>query len=315
MPTLLRILLVAALLLEPARAANNNATPPPIPAPAFLDVVSFDFDADGEAHKVVVSMSPTMTRVDAATEGYSVIYTPDSQFYTGLEHRNYTYWDFSWPAVRTAVEGSKRHETRLQELGNEGLNSDSDTPSLIANPSMGTTSGAPDDSGYVWHPTTDKKEIAGLPCVRWTGDTVSGETVEAWCYAGTLPKLQYAIANLRAMSEPMALVPVRDLAPDFVFPVYAALFKGGVTPLLITWGGGQEKHHFRFDGITTREGSLALFTVPKLYVKTTLITMDGMTDSQPVPEPKTGKVVKTWQTQLWICSRARECADLGAHGD
>jgi hypothetical protein len=299
MPTFLRLLLVVSLLLAPSRAANNNATPPAVPAPAFLDVVSFDFDKDGEPHKIIVTMAPTLTRIDEATEGYSVIYYPNSQFYTGLEHRNYTYWDFSWPAVREAVEGSKRHEDRLQQLGNEGLNAgDSDTPTpLNANPSSGTTAsaGAPDDSGYVWHPTTDKKEIAGLVCVRWTGDTVSGENVEAWCYAGLLPKVQYAIANLHAMAEPMALVPVRELAPDFIFPVFTALAKGGLTPILITWGSGQEKHQFRFLQASRRDGSLALFTVPKLYVKTTLITMDGMTDAQPPPEPRKDKTVKTWQ--------------------
>ncbi len=82
MPTFLRLLLVASLLLAPARAANNNAAPPPVPAPAYIDVVSFDFDADGETHKVVVTMSPNLTRVDEASEGYSVIYYPNSQFYT-----------------------------------------------------------------------------------------------------------------------------------------------------------------------------------------------------------------------------------------
>jgi hypothetical protein len=302
MSTFLRAFLLLSLLLAPARAANNNAVPPAVPTPSSLDVVSFDFDKDGEVHKIVVTMAPTLTRIDEATEGYSVIYTPDSQFYTGLEHRNYTYWDFSWPAVRDAVEGSKRHEDRLQQLGNEGLNpesTDGTTPSLTPNPASGTTAsaGAPDDSGYVWHPTTDKKRIADLECVRWTGDTVSGENVEAWCYAGTLPRVQYAIANLHAMAEPMALVPVRDLAPDFIFPVFAALQKGGLTPILITWGTGQEKHHFRFLEASRRDGTLALFTVPKLYVKTTLITMDGMTDAQPPPEPKKDKPVKTWQTQ------------------
>ncbi len=190
---------------------------------------------------------------------------------------------------------------RLQELGNEGLNADSDTPSLNANPTSGnsaSTSAEPaDDSGYVWRATTDKKRIADLECVRWTGDSLSGESVEAWCYAGSLPKVQYAIANLRAMSEPMALVPVRDIAPDFIFPVFAGLMKGGVTPLLITWGSGQEKHHFRFIEAETRPGSLSFFTVPKLYVKTTLITMDGMTNDQPPPEPKKNKSGKTWQDQ------------------
>ena len=59
-----------------------------------------------------------------------------------------------------------------------------------------------------------------MECVRWTGDTVSGESVEAWCVNGTLPKMQAAMERLRAINEPMALVPVRSLVPPLVFPIY-----------------------------------------------------------------------------------------------
>jgi hypothetical protein len=295
MRNLLRKPLPLFLFLSLA-ASGAFAADPPIPAPAFLDVIAFDFTADGEIHKVVVNTAPGLARVDEATEGYSVIYNPQADFYTGLEHRNYTYWTFSWPEVRASVEGSKRHEDRLQELGNEGLNADSDTPSLLANPASGTSApAASDDSGYVWHVTTDKKRIGGYDCVRWSGDSLSSPSVDAWCYAGPLPKVTAAIDQLRAMAEPMALVPVRNIAPDFIFPVYASLEKGGVTPLLINWGDGEDKNHFRFIEAKTRPGTMALFTVPKLYVKTTLITMDGMTSEQPALAPRNDKPARTWQ--------------------
>jgi hypothetical protein len=259
-------------------AADDKPVAAPVAAPAFLDVVSFEFEVDGENHKVVVTTGPTLLRVDEADDGYSIIYDPQTEHYTGLENRNDTWWEFSWPEVSSAVENSKRHEVRLQELSNEGLNGDTAPPST--NASTPSSSAGSDDSGYVWQPTTDRKRISGLDCVRWTGDTVSGENVEAWCYAGVLPKVQAAVEHLRTVNEPMALVPVRTIAPDFIFPVYDALVKGGVTPVLITWGGDQEKNHFRFVEAKTREGKLSLFTIPKLYMKTTLITMDGMMDQK-----------------------------------
>ena len=86
--------------------------------------------------------------------------------------------------------------------------------------------------------------------------------------------------RLRAINEPMALVPVRTIVPDFVFPVYDALVKGGVIPILITWGGDRDKNQFRFVEAKTRDGKPGLFTVPKLYMKTTLITMDGIIDQK-----------------------------------
>ena len=228
-----------------------------------------------------MTTGPTLLRVDEPDDGYSVIYDPQTEHYTGLEHRNYTYWEFSWPEVRAAVENSKRYEARLQELSNEGLNSDvrpapRPTPMRAPHPRRP----AADDSGYVWHPTAEKKRIAGLDCVRWTADTVSGEPVEAWCYGGPLPKLQAAVERLRAINEPIALVPVRTLVPDFVFPVYGALVKGGVTPVLINWGDDRNKNHFRFVEAKMRDGKLGLFTIPKLYMKTTLITMDGLIDQK-----------------------------------
>jgi hypothetical protein len=78
----------------------------------------------------------------------------------------------------------------------------------------------------------------------------------------------------------MALVPVRTISPDFIFLVYDALVKAGVTPILVTWGGDTDKSTFRFLEAKTRDGKSALFTVPKLYMKTTLITMDGMIDQK-----------------------------------
>ena len=283
-------------------AADNKALPvtPPVAAPAFLDVVSFEFETDGEKHKAVVTTAPNLLRVDEPVDGYSIIYDPQTEHYIGLEHRNYTYWEFSWPDVSTAVQNSKRHEARLQELSNEGLFSDNPSPNTNAAPdttSPPSSSAGDDGSGYVWQPTTDKKRIADLDCTRWTGSTASGESVDAWCYAGPLPKVQEALKQLRAIDEPIALVPVRTLAPDFIFPVYTALLKGGVTPILITWGDDQNKNSFRFVKAETRDGKSSVFSVPKLYMKTTLVTMDGMFDKQPLSAPRKSETPpkKTWQ--------------------
>jgi hypothetical protein len=112
-----------------------------------------------------------------------------------------------------------------------------------------------------------------------------------------MPKVHAAIAELRKVNEPMALVPVRTMVPDLVFPVYDALTKGGVTPVLINWGDDM-KNHFRLIEVKSREAKQGLFAVPNLYTKTTLITMDGMIDSQPAPGlRKSDAPTKTWQNR------------------
>jgi hypothetical protein len=272
---------LAAALAGSHVQASDPAPPPvvsPLAAPAFLDVVSFAVRMEGQNHKIVVTNGANLVRVDEPDDGYSIIYNAQTDYYIGLEHRNYTYWEFSWPQVRAAVELSQRYETHLQQLGSEGLGVND--LSTSTNAPAGSSTSSDSDSGYVWRPTSDRKRIADLDCVRWTGDTVSGENVEAWCYNGPLPKLQAAMEKLRTINEPIALVPVRTIVPDFAFMVYDGLVKGGVTPVLITWGSDSDKNRFAFLDARTREGKLSLFTVPKLYIKTTLVTMDGMLDQK-----------------------------------
>jgi hypothetical protein len=265
------------------------APPPPLAVPAVVDVVTFNYRTEGEQHHLAITSTPTRLRVDELDDGYSIIYDPETEFYTGLENRNYTYWEFSWPQVKTAVQSSQRGEARLRELGAEGFNGDSsDTnpapaDSATASPtdtnSPDATSSASvgsDTSGYIWQPATDHKRIGGFDCVRWVGHSLSAPDVNAWCYAGALPKVQTALTAVRAINEPVALVPVRTLVPTFVYEVYDDLVKGGVTPLAIDWGDEHDKSYFDLISIKSREGKTTLFTVPKLYIKTTLVTMDGM---------------------------------------
>jgi hypothetical protein len=240
-----------------------------------------------------------MLRIDEPLDGYSIIYNPATEHFTGLENRNYQWWEFSWPEVRDAVDVSKRHAERLAELGVD-LNADTSTVDTNAapadpnappaaetpTPTSTSTSTDGDDSGYVWHPVNEHKVISGLDCVHWIGDTVSGDHVEAWCVPNPLPQVQAAVARLQLINDPMALVPLRTIAPDTIFPAFQALAKGGVTPVLITWGQAPNQGDFRLIGTKQLAGKLSYFTVPKLYIKTTLVSMDGMISSQPVGESR-----------------------------
>jgi hypothetical protein len=289
--------LFALLLLGisgPARA-QLKALPlnSPVTVPAVLDVITFNIRSDGEDHRIVVTPTPSLLRVDAPSDGYSLIYNPATEHYFGLENRNYTYWEFSWPEVKSAVQGTKRYETRLRDVGSDAMstsppdNTDPSIPggnSVIAslldtnstNPNSPSSTSTSDDSGYTWSTLPDKKRIAGMECQHWNGQSLSGEPVDAWCYPTPIPKVIGAMTQLRAINDPIALVPVRELVPPFVFEIWDSLIKSGGTPLLITWGDEQDKNRFELLSIKTREGRADLFTVPRLYVKTTLITMDGI---------------------------------------
>jgi hypothetical protein len=285
-------------------------------------MVTFAVHDDDGDRKLVVLPAPGRLRVDVPDEGLSIIYDPTSQYYIGLENRNYTYWEFSWPDVKAAVQGTTRYQTRLKDLGTQGLNGylpdanggapdtnapppanpfaasdalmDSNAPSPVPAPVPSTAPPVDEDvSGYVWKPAGDKKRIAGFDCVKWTGESVSGSPVEAWCATAPAPKVHEALDRLREINEPIALVPVRSLVPPFVFEVVSDLAKGGVTPIDITWGDDQDKNRFSVVSVKTREGRAKLFSIPPLYVKTTLVTMDGIGSQKPPGElkPQTETVV------------------------
>jgi len=283
--------LAAALLLLtvlPNFAADAPAPRAlPLNTPSVLNVVTFAYFSDSQHRKVVVTTSPALQRIDEPEDRWSFIYDPASQFYTGLEHDNYSYWTFSWPEVRGSLEASKRGEKRLSDMSLSGLNADNPAPTTnapAAAPAPDPTSLATgDDTGYVWKQTGDKKRIAGLECQRWTGESISGENCVAWCYNGPLPGVTDAVARLRETDEPITIVPIRTLVPDFIFPVYTALGKSGLVPVQINWGSGPDKGEFRLVDQKTRPYDARLFAVPALYRKTTLITLDGMIPEQPMP--------------------------------
>jgi hypothetical protein len=289
-----RLLLCLALLASPGplaraqTAPTTNAAPETgarEAAPAFIDAVTFKINAEGDRRTLIVTDAPSLDRIDVPEDRLSVIYDPATQHYTGLEMSNYTYWEFSWPAVRAAVQGTGRYAARLRDIGpalmEEGEVSQPAT-ATTADPLAGNSAnptdsvGGDDDSGYVWHTTTEKKRIAGFDCQHWVGETVAGETINAWCTAGLQTPIERAVATLKEINEPMALVPVREIVPPLAFVAWSALTKAGVTPLDMTWGGEGDSNRFLFVSTKEREGEISYFQIPDLYRKTTLLSMDGI---------------------------------------
>jgi hypothetical protein len=259
----------------------------PIAAPAFVDVVTFKVVSVGDKQEVSVVSAPGLVRVDSPDDRLSVLYDPATEHYTGLEHTNYTYWEFTWPEVRAAVQNTARYATRLRDLGPELLEENAIYPTSTNagaapptdtsdTPATDTAGGDTDNSGYVWHTDIARKRIADIDCVHWIGETVAGEKLDAWCSPHVIPEVDQALATLKEMNEPMALVPVRTLVPPLIFVAWEALHKAGVSPVQLSWGSDTEFNQMTLVSVKHRDGRVSDFQVPKLYMKTTLVTMDGI---------------------------------------
>ncbi len=278
-----------------------EAQPIRVAAPAFVETVTFDVESSGDRHKLIVTSAPGLVRIDAPDDRLSVIYDPATEHYTGLEHSNYTYWEFIWPEVRDAVEGSHRYAQRLQDLGPELMEENAiPAPATTSDASLGgatnaasptdpnapaTNSAGDDTTGYVWHTTPDKKRIDDYDCVHWIGETVAGEKIDAWCAPSILPPVEQALSILQTVNEPIALVPVRNFVPPLVFVALKAITKGGMTPIQMTFGADRNADHFMLVNVKQRDGKLSYFEVPKVYIKTTLVTMDGIGSQKPSAGP------------------------------
>jgi hypothetical protein len=287
----LLLFLPRALAAPSTNAAPAKPEPPaPVAAPAFVDVVTFKIESGGDKEQLIVTSAPGLVRIDAPDDRMSVIYDPATEHYTGLEHSNYTWWEFTWPEVRDAVENTPRYAARLRDMGPELLEENAVAPPATnSGGSPATDSATPpasdsagtDDFGYVWHTDPEKKRISGYDCVHWIGETVSGERIDAWCAPSLLPPVENALQTLQTVNEPIALVPVRNFMPPLAFVAWKTLTKGGVTPVMMTWGSDTEFNSILLVGAKQRDGKLSYFQIPKLYVKTTLVTMDGIGNQKP----------------------------------
>ncbi len=276
----------APVATDTTPAPVKPAPSAPIAAPAFVEEVNFNVITAGDKERISVLSAPGLVRIDSPDDRLSVIYDPATEHYTGLEHSNYTYWEFSWPEVRDAVENTPRYAARLRDMGPELLeenaiappatNSDAATADTNTAPTTDSAGGDTDNSGYVWHTDPATKRVAGIDCVHWIGETVAGERIDAWCSPKPIPEVEQALAILKEMNEPMALVPVRTLLPPLAFVAWQALQKGGVSPVMLSWGSDTEFNQMTLVSMKQREGKLSYFQVPKLYMKTTLVTMDGI---------------------------------------
>ena len=99
----------AATTAQPAAPATVPMAQPVIPA--VLDEVTFQVHDEDSSRKIVVTPAPGLLRVDVPDDGLSIIYRPATQFYIGLENRNYTYWNFpgrTWKPRSRARPATRR---------------------------------------------------------------------------------------------------------------------------------------------------------------------------------------------------------------
>ncbi len=275
----LRLVFLLLILSALSATAADPEVHARMAAPAFVDIVTFKIVSTGDKQQISVVSAPGLVRVDSPDDRLSVLYNPATEHYTGLENSNYTYWEFTWPEVRDAVQNTARYATRLRDLGPELLEENAIAPASTntdAPPATDTASSDTDNSGYVWHTDIDRKKIGDIDCIHWIGETVAGEKIDAWCSPKSMPAVEQALATLKEMNEPMALVPVRMLVPPLIFVAWQSLHKAGVSPVQLTWGADTEFNQMTLVGVRQREGKVSDFQVPKFYVKTTLVTMDGI---------------------------------------
>lgn len=72
-------------------------------------------------HEFRIAERDGVWRIDSPSKNWTIFYREADRSYTGLEHRDATYWGFQWDAVQKAVQGSKNRFERFSDLNIEGF--------------------------------------------------------------------------------------------------------------------------------------------------------------------------------------------------
>lgn len=229
-----------------------------------------------EGKRIIIYLTPDKIRVEQPEDKFAFIYDVPTKTYTGLELRDAHYWTFSWPKVQAHVQSTKRYQRRLQDLNIEGFASYD-----ITRPDPTPT--LPESPQFIWRTGEGKKKVSGYECQLWLGDNRGGKDLEAWCVEQRVGGLKENLDRIKEVNEPIALVAVRPVMPPEFFVAVDSLYKAQVTPVEIAWGGtkqarGDDKTRLTLTSIQTKEVSPALFVVPKTYLPTKLLALEGITE-------------------------------------
>jgi hypothetical protein len=241
-----------------------------------IDVLELEIREGGIPQRVTVWFGENKIRVDKPREKFAVLYDVAAEQYTGLEQRDYHYWQFSWPEVKAQAEKSRLFKRRLEDRSLEGLSS-YDLESRQTESSI-----LPAAALYVWKQTQLKKPLAGKTAQQWIGETRGLERVEVWSVSPVDEPLHAALERLKKVNDPLALAAVRPIVPFYVFPVFDSMKKGEGTPLEIYRGGeGKDRDFLRVIALRKQEGNPEkLFSIPSTYQKVPLSALD---DILPAP--------------------------------
>jgi hypothetical protein len=261
------VLLMAGLAVALV-STRLNATETTSPA----QLVEFQLREAGENKKISLILTPEKIRVDQPAEKFAAIYLAAGDKYTGLELRDATYWEFSWPEVQAVVQRSKRYERRLHDLNIEGMASYD-----LTRPDPAES--LPESPIYLWRPTGVKRKIGIYETAQWIGQSASAPSVEAWCVEKELPGLKLSLDQIKKINEPMALVPVRPILPAIAFRVVDSLFKAHVTPIEILWGDGGDRNRLTLTRLESKKMDLKSFAVPNTFRKVQLNALDGILEN------------------------------------
>jgi len=261
--SLSRLTLALFCLVAVARAAN-----PPGPA----QLLEFQVREAGETKKLALILTPEKIRVDQPDDKVAAIYEASNEKFTGLELRDGTYWEFSWPEIQATIQKSKRYERRFHDLNIEGLASyDLTRPDPV--------DVVPDAPIYQWRPTGEKRRIGAYETAQWLGTSATAPPVEAWCVENQLAGLKPALDQVKKINEPMALVPVRPILPAIAFLVVDSLFKAQVVPVEIDWGQSTDRNRLTLVKLESKNVDSKSFSVPNTYRKVQLNALDGILEN------------------------------------
>lgn len=234
--------------------------------PLFGGRVVFNtLEGDFEQEYRIVEQSG-IWRIDAITKNWSILYDSKSGRYTGLEHRDGSYWGFRWEEVQKATQGTKHHLNRLSDVNIEGFASyDLTRP----------TQEAPKSEAWKVSPVQRVENWLKLPSRFW--DLTQSDQGSIRAQTVIQPFLQELLTRFSVIHEQIRQAVIRPLWPEKVDEALATFRTTGEVGVKFEWGSQSNPFYWKIEKYDENSSETAsFFEIPKKYHPTTIESLRGI---------------------------------------
>ncbi|CAF0704215.1 hypothetical protein [Candidatus Methylacidithermus pantelleriae] len=226
---------------------------------------------NGHKEAITLWVSGKQFRVDRPAEALSVLFDPETERFTGLEHRDGRYWAFCWSKIEKLCRNTEQaKEIMSVSPWPEERRSPPFYPPSVQGPDRDLWHG----KKLVWRPVPNGEKDQRF---LWKAVDPERGSLEAWCVPSLSQEWQGIVGPVCRATRRLRIAVIRSLFPEKVITVWETLPLKAGQPVEVVWTE-PKKISARLIREVLTEPNPRLFQVPSNYVPTHLAALEGLED-------------------------------------